>query len=597
MKFLLLVVGALAVLANCAPVVSPGSPVPDSPVILFPADGCAVQAGQPLSLMCTDTNASVEWWSTLTGKLGAGPSLTLILPAGQHTIELRVGQKVPDRVSVVVNPLSSQVGTHRRCSWQNSITPLNLTAGTWQPALLSWAEGPVAVQLKVPERAAPSTLPGMGSPHLRRDLPRAFLRPTAQPFTPLVRQLPPSLQTVAVGDQRSFFLVNPAGDGHSGWALEAICHGVHAGWALWVDKADQPADLNELWTLVSHLSLPRAQALWGQPSDVDQNGRVDVVVSGRLNQTGVAVGFFNPADLFPRVTVSSSAEFNPLSNQGEVLYLGLPVAGALDWSVASLAATAAHEYQHLVRFSTHTLAEISRGNDRAPAEETFLDEGLSHLTESLVGLGRSGGNLLFAWSYLQAPWQTSLVGTDASGREDSAAKRGGMALFLWHLFQQAGGGHWSDERPAQFEDGGGLQALRNIGQGGRTGLAGLEAAFEKPVPELLADWMEAVEERMNPVAVANSSGLAFDKITGEPTSLTGFEGPCLPLGFEGAGSLAGACLEGPRPAAVNQMLSLLPWSPVWFDAVEGLVGDPGDLPWVEGPSLQGQGIVTSCRWR
>ncbi|HAL18644.1 MAG TPA: hypothetical protein DCO86_03370 [Spirochaetaceae bacterium] len=77
------------------------------------------------------------------------------------------------------------------------------------------------------------------------------------------------------------------------------------------------------------------------------------------------MGFFNPADIFANDAAASSDGYNPFSN------------GA---------------YRRYVQ-----------GDKTAKQMETFLDEGLSHLTESLVGHGNSGGNVLFVNRYLKSP--------------------------------------------------------------------------------------------------------------------------------------------------------------------------------------------------
>jgi hypothetical protein len=122
---------------------------------------------------------------------------------------------------------------------------------------------------------------------------------------------------------------------------------------------------------------------FGPPSDVDQNGRVIMLLSPVVNalspsaacaDQGFIAGFFAPGDF------TSSAN----SNQGEIFYSIVPdpngtvscthsVAGV----GASVPATFLHEMQHLVDYSQHV---VVRGS--AP-ESSWLDEGLSIVAEEL----------------------------------------------------------------------------------------------------------------------------------------------------------------------------------------------------------------------
>lgn len=66
-----------------------------------------------------------------------------------------------------------------------------------------------------------------------------------------------------------------------------------------------------------------------------------------------------------------------------------------------ISATLAHEYTHAINFSNKTWTHLLNSNSKSDVMETFLDEGLSHLTESLCGFGISGGNVIFINYYLK----------------------------------------------------------------------------------------------------------------------------------------------------------------------------------------------------
>ena len=125
---------------------------------------------------------------------------------------------------------------------------------------------------------------------------------------------------------------------------------------------------------------------FGPPSDVDQNGRVIMLLSPVVNaispasqcaSEGFVAGFFSPDDL------TSSSH----SNQGEIFYTVVPDPNgtvSCSHSVAEVGATVPatfmHELQHLINFSQHVV--VHGGG----AGSSWLDEGLSIAAEELGSL-------------------------------------------------------------------------------------------------------------------------------------------------------------------------------------------------------------------
>jgi hypothetical protein len=122
---------------------------------------------------------------------------------------------------------------------------------------------------------------------------------------------------------------------------------------------------------------------FGPPTDVDQNGRVIMLLSPVVNAISAAAdcstqgfiaGFFAPGDF------TNTAN----SNQGEVFYSIVPdpngtvsCAHSVAGVGAAVPATFMHEMQHLIDYSQHV---VVRGT--AP-ESSWLDEGLSIVAEEL----------------------------------------------------------------------------------------------------------------------------------------------------------------------------------------------------------------------
>jgi hypothetical protein len=144
-------------------------------------------------------------------------------------------------------------------------------------------------------------------------------------------------------------------------------------------------DLSGIGNLFDQTLYPIDVNEFGQPSDIDENGRLimlmtpvvnSLVSSSDCEKSGFIAGFFTGFDLGSR---SSD------SNQGEVFYTIAPDPGGLSSCTHTVAdiertvpATFLHEVQHLINFSQHVILHNARD-----AEEGWLDEGLSIVAEEL----------------------------------------------------------------------------------------------------------------------------------------------------------------------------------------------------------------------
>ena len=127
-------------------------------------------------------------------------------------------------------------------------------------------------------------------------------------------------------------------------------------------------------------------ATFGQPSDIDSNGRVIVLLSPIINKLtkasdctrlGFIAGFFNAVDLLP-------TQYPGKSNGAEIFYSLVPDPSATVSCTQTLArveqltpSTFIHEFQHMISFGQHAI--LRNGNE----EDAWLNEGLSHVAEEL----------------------------------------------------------------------------------------------------------------------------------------------------------------------------------------------------------------------
>jgi hypothetical protein len=229
---------------------------------------------------------------------------------------------------------------------------------------------------------------------------------------------------------------------------------------------------------------------FGAPTDVDDNGRVVVLLSPVVNSLtprgadGMIVGFFFGLDLFPPSTPGCpECEF---SNGSEIFYGFVPDPNGVYSDPRTrtrvlelLPGVMVHETQHMISFRY----KIFESPD-PDLEILWLSEAMAHMAEE------KGGDLLYdagelsladdlyasnfdrALSYVEAPYSYSLTATDGTG---SLGERGGWWLFL----------RWLGEHYGDF-------VFRPLTQEPEVGVANVEARTGESFFRLLADFSVAL---------------------------------------------------------------------------------------------------------
>ncbi|HEY4304543.1 MAG TPA: hypothetical protein VGM82_08760 [Gemmatimonadaceae bacterium] len=251
---------------------------------------------------------------------------------------------------------------------------------------------------------------------------------------------------------------------------------------------------------------PTDRKNFGDPSDIDNNGRVIMFFTRAVNELTVAnssslfLGFYYQRDLFPRTSGAGSCVG---SNVGEMFYLLVPdPAGAVNGNIREQAdvisytlGTVAHEYQHLINASRRMYV-----NKYGPVfEEKWLDEGLAHSAEDLNFWAASGlsprsniDNSVFTNTRAAAAYKTfmqfnqnryrSYLGaTETQGpigvndSDDDLFTRGAIWNFLRYSADRLGA---SNERAFWF----------SLVNNNARGLANLNSALGTPSGPWLRDW-------------------------------------------------------------------------------------------------------------
>jgi len=162
------------------------------------------------------------------------------------------------------------------------------------------------------------------------------------------------------------------------------------------------ADYQRFATQFDTLVYPMDTATFGNPTDIDNNGRVGIVFTRAVNELTPANssffvgGYFYNRDLFPKAKTATFGDGCEGSNEGELFYMLAPDPnGEVNGNVRTLTLvndlaieTLAHEFQHLINAARRIY--VNQGAD--DYEITWLNEGLSHVAEELLYYRETGNH-------------------------------------------------------------------------------------------------------------------------------------------------------------------------------------------------------------
>lgn len=267
------------------------------------------------------------------------------------------------------------------------------------------------------------------------------------------------------------------------------------------------ADYEHIAETFDTLIYPVNTAAFGAPADVDQNGRSTIFYTRAVNELTpanvnyIVGGFFYGRDLFPRTADDRFDAPCAGSNFAEMFYmLAADPTGVVNGNVrtvedvtSSTLGTVGHEFQHLISASRRLyLVEGIDGTEWS--EDTWLNEGLSHIAEELLfyhraqraprsnigasvlaqgQIGREayiefqGSNFGRFELYLEDPAQDSPY-DQARDEEDDLATRGAA----WGFLRYAADHHGGSENALWYD----------LVNNDRLGLANIQAHLGDPIP-------------------------------------------------------------------------------------------------------------------
>lgn len=261
------------------------------------------------------------------------------------------------------------------------------------------------------------------------------------------------------------------------------------------------------------LVYPAVTNAFGTPEDVDRNGKAVILYTKAVNQlttpgtSSYVGGYFHPRDLFPTRDRDGLAAC-ATTNYAEIFYMLVPdpsgsisgTAFSRELILQSSLGTIAHEFQHLINASRRLyVTETTSWN-----EETWLNEGLSHIAEEVLFYRASGTaprsnlsraqvqatsqtlnafatymdqNMRRYQRYLQDPRSESPYDTTEAGANDLPTRGASWAFLRYAADRRAG------------DD---VALWRDLVDTDVIGLANLQQALGRDPREWIRDWATSV---------------------------------------------------------------------------------------------------------
>lgn len=244
---------------------------------------------------------------------------------------------------------------------------------------------------------------------------------------------------LSAGSQKEFNVLNSYSSTESYATVTATLRLETNDFEFYVDNRNSASlDDEDLAELADGFLNSDVSSLYGEESDVNGDGKFAVLFSQTVNSianssTSMVTGFYLAKDVF------SSATY-PNSNEMEVFYTVVPDEDGdfgpvltKEFALSNiLPSVLPHEYQHMISFNLHYF--INDGS----AEESWLNEGLSHLAEDISSLNSenymtatSAENPSRVASYLDN------ISNTCFSCSSSLNARGGIYLFLRYIYEQA----------------------------------------------------------------------------------------------------------------------------------------------------------------
>lgn len=454
----------------------------------------------PILFSTNIRDSEINWYSSLDGFLGKGNGFSFILSEGNHIISAKsLDRKASVEITVLSNKLRNESILTYRINKLNQ--DLHVQKGNYKSLIYSFAGSAKKIGFSNTERKSSNYNQNtFQSNFIQKDF-------SLKQFVPLSKlkiceKTNKNRSVVAENQTRKkFYVINTKNQLEKPHILKAEIFYSGNSYTIWkpVDIKLNEELINQLKSNFENIIFPRTQKIFGTWADVDGDGKITILLCPSINQEKVAIGYFNPADLFTKNEDFSNESYNPYSNEMDIVYLAVPeISDAGSYGINSISATLAHEFTHAITFNQKTFKHLLKGNKNRSQEELFLDEGLSHLSENLCGFSVSGGNIAFLSHFFNDTASISFCKENIYGQNDSVGNRGAMVLFLSWLYRISPNGN---------------AFLQKILSSENFGWNCIGEAYGTPTDSLFKTFIEDI-------AIAYKNNLSFiseiDSVTGEP---------------------------------------------------------------------------------
>jgi len=337
--------------------------------------------------------------------------------------------------------------------------------------------------------------------------------------------LPPSparAQVPAVGATLNIKVLTPAGfNGSNGANCSASGYTTTTGvvravgtHAIVVSDQSSPAagfsdaDYQSIAKEFDAIIYPTDVGYFGTPTDLDQNGHIIIYYTPAVNKltpagqasvSGYVGGFFFAGDLYDPTSPPAGCLS---SNKAEIFYLLAPDPNGVfgnrfdtEFVRQVSRGTVAHEFQHMINSGNRYVAGSS-----VPFESTWMDEGLAHFAEGVVGRAAAGWgdlkeityddvtslpdsissayflqNLARAKYYVERPDTTGAIVNHTKAGANLASRGAEWALLRYAA-------DW-------YSNGDPRSLMRKLAAGPDTGTVNLVKSTGQPMDSVLAHWL------------------------------------------------------------------------------------------------------------
>lgn len=450
----------------------------------------------------TNVNSNeITWFSTKDGYLGNGATINKYLSPGEHEITAKLGDFY-NSVTVVINKRVLKQGETLHYLLNKYNKTIHFEEGLYSPCFVTLES---ASNISLWERNT--------SIELKKDfclLKNMYLKP-------LDKNNSRSISDIEINEDRKFFyIINTKAQNAKPHYVESKVIRNTNEYKIWypIDESNyvgyelDEEYLNVCFSIIDDIVLPRIKMIWGEIPDIDGDKKISFFLAPSINEEETAIGFFNSNDFFIR------DENNIYSNEMDIIYLAIPQENSFSYSAECIASTVAHELTHLITFYIKSYTNLLINENENIQEEIFLDEAISHLTESLCGFSITGGNISNLSLYLDNTDVYSFCKNDIYGQSDSNGQRGAAVMFLSWLFWRKGGITWDNNNKKIIIDNGGIQFLHKLVKQKEIGWEGIGNAYGKNTDFLYMEMIDNINAFRNEEFIPVN-----DPLTGEPVQL------------------------------------------------------------------------------